>query len=146
LVSKIILAGNAGGGKIFTDMMKQILKSTKPDWTKSPETNKFIINKLNDELAWGKVYADELRTGLTKGFDVLPNADLNKKRYNILQSQGGGNPQQAQMQAQNPAQQEVEPGVVMGRMRDPQTGNYKIFRIRKENMDAFRQKGGDIIE
>jgi hypothetical protein len=146
LVSKIILAGNAGGGKIFTDMMKQILKSTKPDWTKSPETNKFIIKKLNDELAWGKVYADELRTGLTKGFDVLPNADLNKKRYNILQAQGGGNQEAAPQEAQAPAQGEVEPGVFMGRIQDPQTGNYRIVKIRKENVDAFRSKGGDLIE
>ncbi len=34
---------------------------------------------------------------------------------------------------------------VMGRIRD-KTGQYKVFQIRPENVDAFRQAGGDIIE
>jgi hypothetical protein len=37
-------------------------------------------------------------------------------------------------------------GGMMGRIRDPKTGEYKIFQIRPENIEAFRAAGGDLIE
>jgi hypothetical protein len=60
-------------------------------------------------------------------------------------SQSGASYKNPEMGQRMPAQGANAGAPIVGRMRD-QNGQYKIFQISPENIEAFRQAGGDIIE
>jgi len=83
LTGELIVQGKDafGGGDRFTDAKLRLLEQIKPDIRNTPAANRFVIQKLKDQMSAGPEWAKALRAGEKKRIGVINDPEFYRARY-----------------------------------------------------------------